>query len=343
MGGANHRGTFEGTGPTTEPAVTALVRLEGRVYASPIVGDGGLIYVGAQNTFGAYAQDGKIVWQQDLGDRIYATALVHNRVVYVGTHAGIFYAMNADTGAFLWQRPLNADHPAPIDNSAMVANDNIIITSDGVYALNLDGTTDWHYPTATPLRSSAAMHAEGMIMVGTLEGKLLAINSTGILRWSYTVGSIIDTSPTVADNGNIAIGNDAGQLHVVDAQGKLQYKISLGAPIRGTPAHHCAVTSVRHCFWTVGTYDGTLIQLHDLDGTESWRFLASGRFRASPRVQRDGLVFIGNQDDTFYAIGVEGNPVWKLPLGSDIDCTADITSDGSLVIGTDDGRLLLLK
>ena len=69
----------------------------------------------------------------------------------------------------------------------------------------------------------------------------------------------------------------------------------------------------------------------------------SGRIRASARIDAAGRIYVGSQDDFFYAISAEGEVLWRHNLGQDVDSTAALAPDGTLYVGADDGGLHALR
>jgi outer membrane protein assembly factor BamB len=50
-------------------------------------------------------------------------------------------------------------------------------------------------------------------------------------------------------------------------------------------------------------------------------------------------VVFGSQDDRLYALDSEGHHRWSLELGGDVDSSPVLAADGTLYVGSDDGRL----
>lgn len=72
--------------------------------SSPAVANG-VVYVGSidGNVYALNARTGALVWQYPTGGYIQSSPAVANGVVYVGSEDGNLYALNASTGALLWQ------------------------------------------------------------------------------------------------------------------------------------------------------------------------------------------------------------------------------------------------
>lgn len=72
-----------------------------------------------------------------------------------------------------------------------------------------------------------------------------------------------------------------------------------------------------------------------------WSYLTRGRIgRASPAVAGDGNVYIGDNENYFYAISSEGKLIWRHKVPGRLgDATSSIADDGTALITTETGRL----
>jgi outer membrane protein assembly factor BamB len=55
----------------------------------------------------------------------------------------------------------------------------------------------------------------------------------------------------------------------------------------------------------------------------------------------DGALVFGAQDDALYVVDAAGALEWRFVTGGDVDAPATLLSDGSLVVGSDDGKVYL--
>jgi len=56
-----------------------------------------------------------------------------------------------------------------------------------------------------------------------------------------------------------------------------------------------------------------------------------------------GALLFGTQDDSVYAFGANGDLLWRFATSSDVDAPVTLLGDGSVVIGSDDGSVYLLR
>jgi outer membrane protein assembly factor BamB len=65
--------------------------------------------------------------------------------------------------------------------------------------------------------------------------------------------------------------------------------------------------------------------------------------RASARIDADGRIYVGSQDNFLYCIDPSGSVLWRYNVGQDVDSTVEIGSDGTLYFGSDDGGVHALR
>jgi outer membrane protein assembly factor BamB len=106
--------------------------------SSPALANG-VIYVGSQdnNLYALNARTGAVLWNYTTGGAIDSSPAVANGVAYVGSGDGYVYALNASTGALLWSFATGA----AVESSPTIANGTLYVGSDdnNLYAFNLAG------------------------------------------------------------------------------------------------------------------------------------------------------------------------------------------------------------
>jgi outer membrane protein assembly factor BamB len=134
---------------------------------------------------------GKVISRWDTKKRLSGGVEVADKKIILGTLKGEIIAINADTGATVWQSAVTGEVIAPASVSRKVA---VVRTSDGrIYGLSLDdGKRLWVYQRQMPsllLRSDAGVLAVGGdVVAGYPNGKLIALDlDDGKLTWEATV------------------------------------------------------------------------------------------------------------------------------------------------------------
>jgi outer membrane protein assembly factor BamB len=117
---------------------------------------------------------GAKVWQFTTGNSIDTSPAVANGVVYVSSGDNNVYALNASTGAKLWQTAVY------LGTDAAVANGVVYVGSGdyNVYALNAStGAELWQFTTGNFVESSPVV-ANGVVYVGSDDNNIYAFKMT---------------------------------------------------------------------------------------------------------------------------------------------------------------------
>jgi len=91
------------------------------------------------------------------------------------------------------------------DNSSPIlgGDGTIYIGSNGLYAINPEGTIKWYYPLNDAVTSPPVISANGTIYFGSENGYVYALNPNGGEKWKYNTESVIKASPVISNDGNI--------------------------------------------------------------------------------------------------------------------------------------------
>lgn len=336
MGGPRHTGRTAARGPASDPTQRWVYRTGARVYASPVVGADGTIYVGSTDrTLVALTPAGTLRFRYTGGDRFYATAALDREGhVIVGNHDGSVVSLTA-AGQVRWRRELGT----PVDASAALGDDGTIyVTADGLHALDpARGADRWHVVSPSPVRTSPAIHPAGLVIFATPEGRVTAVRAaTGEVAWEHALGGSTDSSPAITDDGHIVIGDDLSHVTALDQDGHQVWQVTTEGDVRATPAIGLDGTIV------VGSDDRRIYGISPR-GEVRFRVATSGRVRSSARIDADGRIYVGSQDDFVYVLAPDGTQLYRHGLGRDVDSTCAIAPDGTLLVGVDDGGVYALR
>lgn len=266
------------------------------------------------------ASDGAVLWRVETGALIpfpwgregwdYWTGsptVVGGRVI-VGSGDGVVRALDAGTGAELWQ----VSTGGRIRATPAVREDLVVIGSfDGkLYALNLeDGAVRWTFATEgasmessewgfdrRSIQSSAAV-VDGTVYVGARDANLYAVDlASGQERWRTNDNTAwVISSPAVHEGVVYSATSSSAISYAVDAAtGEELWRTRMGGPVFGSPA----VVGE-----TVVTTDlgGWISVLDRTDGTVLWRYRTGGAIKSSPVVV-DGIVYTGSDDGRVWAL-----------------------------------------
>ena len=251
------------------------------------------------------------------------------------------------------------------------------ISRDNVSTL----TEAWTATTAGSVHSSPAV-ANGVVYVGSTDGKLYALDAAGVTNcsgspktcaplWTATTGGFVNSSPAVA-NGVVYIGSDDGKLYAFDAAGATNCS---GSPKTCTPLWTAttgdSVTSspaVANGVVYVGSQDGFLYAFDATGATNCsgspkvcaplWKGNAShggGYLGSSPAVA-NGVVYIGAYSPKFNAFDAAGEtncsgspkscePVWTATTANPVNSVSSspAVANGVMYIGSEDTKLHAYK
>ena len=303
----------------------------GQIRSRPAVGAEGTIYAASEDGF-LYAWDpgGNLLWKSDLGwlpwdclalsgdGTVYAglknrdflainpaghllwrfhldglpagdPAVAADGTVYVGTTAGTLAALS-HLGRPQWTITL----PGAITRAPAVdgAGTIYLVAADRrLYSLTQWGEFKWSLPIpAVP--TALAIAAGGTVLVGTVEGSVIAVNPGGDVAWRFSAAAGIAGVSTGA--GQIVAASSTGEVIGLTDRGRQVWKLSMGKRMEAAPLLGGSVPYELAA-------DGTLLPVDPArPGTDSF---AVGTF-GSIVLSRTGTFYLGGRDWILYAIGV---------------------------------------
>jgi outer membrane protein assembly factor BamB len=282
------------------------------------------------------------------GNIVSSPAIGPDGTIYVGTEigasssaspAGKLFAITP-SGAQKWVFPTNDW----IDSTPAVAVDGTIYFgcwNGTLYALNADGTQKWATDLGSYTSASPAIGADGTIYIGTGAGNLYAVNPNGSVKWIFPTLYWIEASPAVAPDGTIYIGSDDNAFYAVAPDGTEKWHYVMGNDVTSSAAIAADGTVY------VGSRDLKLYAFTP-DGTLKWTFQTTDMIEASPVLTADGTVYIATVGGRIFALQPDGTQKWQYPAASQpalgsIYSTPAVRSDGSLVVGTSDNKVICVS
>lgn len=346
-GDARHTHRAAGRAPGHAPVV-AWTRdvggpVEAQVTTSP---DGQTLYVASLGgTLTALARaDGAVKWKLNLGDRSYATPCVAaDGTIYAGSDAKKVVAVSPE-GKVRWSLDTDGD----ADTGPVLARDGTVVFAAGrmVYGVTPQGFVRFRFAAKRKVYTSPVVATDGRVFFGSQDHHAYGLTPEGGPVWSADLGADVDGAPVLSDDGALFVGTDAGEVVRLDpADGHVAWRARLGGYVRGT----LSVTRAGDVL--AGVYGPAPRQVR-IDA-------ATGAVRASFSVQGTGarefgvhggaleddagvLVF-GAQDDVVYAIDWNGTTLWRFTTGADVDAPVTLLDDSTLVVGSDDAKVYLLR
>ncbi|HEV2913002.1 MAG TPA: PQQ-binding-like beta-propeller repeat protein [Pyrinomonadaceae bacterium] len=268
-------------------------------------------------------------WQTKLGaGAIYAPAVVHEGVAYVGTTGGIFHAVSLRDGSIVWTFAAGR----PMYGEALATADSLFFVCDNGYLFKLERKTGkevWRYDLGDARVSRILPHqsvyhfdfrgprpllADGVIYIGSGDGSFHAVNaSTGQRVWRF--------EPSHETRG----ARVTGPADFVQSQSKIRAGAALDGP--------------RVVF---GSLDQYVYSLERQTGKKVWEKNTQGVIDSAPVIVGDKLI-IGNRNGLLAALNpATAEVLWRMVFwGSSVE-SEPAPADGLFYIGSSDLRRVTL-
>jgi outer membrane protein assembly factor BamB len=369
-----YRGNLENTGRGSGVGATGALRWStaagnaDRVEGSPTIGPDGVIYIGADNG-AVVAMDGgsgNIRWAtivQKAG--VDSTpALGADGILYVGAgHAVV--ALYAATGAQKWRFETGGDvESAP----SLTPDGTLYFGSDDarVYALDAaDGALKWYFdfPDGADTDSSPALGADGTVYIGSDKGSLYAINGQeGTLNWVFQASGEISGAPAIGPDGTVYICslNSAKTESVCYAVNGLNGSQRWAVSHASQSAPSAALGADGMVFVTgvalPGILDGLPVEqramvwaLDASSGIQQWEQALEPGSTGVTAVSIDGAGILYVQAERAPVVGslgklsaldsMTGGILWEFVTNGSSNSSPAIGADGTIYVGSDDGRV----
>ncbi|HEX6719433.1 MAG TPA: PQQ-binding-like beta-propeller repeat protein [Pyrinomonadaceae bacterium] len=220
-------------------------------------------------------------------------------MVYVGSCAGTFYALDKTTGALRWSYDIKRDgNQVSFHGNPLFAGDLILIgtdkscTPDGighVYAFDKNtGAIRWKYRTTSA--STDIIRVGPRVYVGSIQNNWTALNlNDGSVAWNFSTHASnpncdLPKSP-VADETHVYIAALDGFIYSLDAtSGQIAWKRKLAAE----PSTSLALNDK---FLFVGSSDNHIYQLKSDSGETKADITVQAKPVGRPMISGDSIFF----------------------------------------------------
>jgi outer membrane protein assembly factor BamB len=154
-----------------------------RSIMSVAIDSDGTIYAASEEA-GLYAIDretGLTKWHKKWPGQAANTVVVDDENTVFVAVGSILHALDSTTGLELWNRQVLLDSSG---SGPVIANDGTIYTGGSkLCALSPEGTLLWEYDCGSNIENTPLIGSDGVIYVGTQNGKVHAVNSDGTGKW----------------------------------------------------------------------------------------------------------------------------------------------------------------
>lgn len=193
----------------------------------------------------------------------------------------------------------------------------------------------WRAATGGQIRSRPAVGPDGTAYALSEDSFLYAWVSGGSLLWKHDLGWIPWDCLAVSGDGTVYAGSKNADFIAVNPRGGRLWTVRLD----GLPAGDPAITEDGTVL--VGTAAGTLVAFSHL-GRRQWSVTLPGAITAQPVIDGAGSIYLVAADRRLYALTPWGEFKWSLPFSA-VPRAPAITSDGSVVLGTDGGEVVAVN
>lgn len=266
-------------------------------------------------------------------------------VVYIGTGNSLFHALNAATGAHLWDVYV----PENTNGQAAVSDNLAYTTGYNLTAIDVKtGQIVWDTATLPIIFSDSPTLVGGIVYVGSGQ-RIYAFNAAGCgqLRcsplWSTSdTGQTMDTTPVVANSVLYAVSQQ-GTLYAFNANTGAQLwsavttlnKFARAPIVAGGKVYVTSTDNNLYAFNANGCGAATCSPL--------WEAAAGGPLDSIPALA-NGVVYIGSDDHYLYAFNANGcgsstcSPLWKAATGGQV-LSWPAVANGVVYAGSEDGKM----
>jgi outer membrane protein assembly factor BamB/formylglycine-generating enzyme required for sulfatase activity len=305
-----------------------------------------------------------VKWKFQTGGPVRSSPVTVGGVVYVGSHDGYFYALDAVTGALKWK----CKTQGRIAGSAAVVADAVYFAGeDGyVYALRAsDGSVIWKtYLKASMAGSPAVLNGIVYIGGGVMQGssEKVTMSAKPIFGLDVATGREVWQSKSSGPQGYAAIATDGLRLYAgLNGSTYAAFDIQTGEKEWDVKGGHqnrqfMSMTYVVGQIFIPTTMRGAVMAV-SMDGKTQWfnsmregqldmELNLGGKFGYecfTDVAVAHGLVYAGNNDGKLYAFRVtDGSKAWNFLTGDKVQSSPSLAGK-TVYFGGWDGFLYALE
>jgi outer membrane protein assembly factor BamB len=321
--------------------------------------------------------DGAFRWSYTTDGQVQASpAIGYDESIYIGSHDNYFYAFTSE-GALSWSFLTINDGYDVVSSAAVDTSGNVYVGSrdNRIRMFTSAGAFGWSYEAAYDIMSSPAIGSDGIVYIGSQDKKLYALNSNGTLDGCYITGAQVNSSPSIGSDGLVYVGSDDLNIYALETQDPTDTPTPkptntptetptitptpTDTPTGPTPTPTetptetptPTITPTISVIWSPlpdgpwpmfrrfrdhGAKSGNYaVECH---GALAWIFQTDGNITSSPVQSSDGNVYVGSEDNMFYAFSATGELEWTYETADPIFSSPAIDSVGNVYIGSQDNQ-----
>ena len=325
-GNAEHSGVYDAPGVPALTGVKWTFKAAGRLIASPTV-DGSTVYIGS--TAGIlYAVDrdaGTQKWRFNAKSRIASTAAVAGGLVYFSAYDGNLYAIDAASGQLKWKFATEGERR--FAGTHLHGSQPVKEVMPDPFDCYLSSPVVWN----------------GSVYFGSGDGNVYAVDAgSGALKWKFKTGDVVHASPAIADS-KVYIGSWDSNFYALDAAtGKEVWRFKTGedADIHNQVGIQSSAAVVDGVVY-FGCRDAHLYAVDAKTGDKKWAFGTKGSWVIASPAVRDGKVYFATSDSGLvYALDAKtGEVILSLNLQRWPSFSSPAIAGDTLYEGSSSGNL----
>jgi len=251
-----------------------------------------------------------------------------NGTIYIGAYN--LYAVYPN-GTLKWRylEGFSIESAPAIDENGVIYFGTIYGDSNYLYAVYPNGTLKWKFPTGSIFSSPAITNDGTIIFADSDNWNIIALNPNGTQKWGYHTNMVIYSSPAIGLDGTIYCGSHDGNVYALyPNNGTLRWNYNTGSWVHGSPTIGDDGTVY------IGSDNGYLYAFYPDNGTAKWS-INIGDIYGSLALDKDGTIYTGVWENSFYAINPNGTIKWSFNTGAHVwGSSPALSDDGTLYFGT---------
>ncbi|MEM2944480.1 MAG: PQQ-binding-like beta-propeller repeat protein [Methanomassiliicoccales archaeon] len=284
---------------------------------------------------------GDILWRSELNASGYqiSTPVVAGDMIVVASTDGQVYSFSKNDGSLMWKSNISYTYLGITSSPIFYRNQIILGGGDGtVYSFAENGSLLWSTKIASSIYFSSPAARNGIIYIGSEDGKLHAIyaNGTGEL-WNATIGGKVRSAPALTDDmiivtyaayeGFVAVD---GGVVALAYNGEELWRVDVNA----------TTASVALCNEGIVVTSSDGISLISIDGALKWKKDLRALLKGSPSVAGNIIYVTTYNESEIYALDLNGDVLWQIPLDPvDYSMCSPTITDTMVLVSSDNGYI----
>ncbi len=274
----------------------------------------GILYVtnGYDELLAVRPHDGAIIWRKQIPEPSRAAPTILNGRLFVTTLDNRLLALNATTGALLWEYSALSESVSLVGAASAAANRDIVIpvfSSGEVSALRVEnGSIAWS-DNLSGIRKMGGLAGlsdikalpiidKGLVIVMSFNGKLVAIDErTGVRVWQREIGG--SNTPWVAGNHLFVLTSNSELAALSRDTGAIAWVTTLAKKVDGDPIFYSGPLMAGGRLMIIDT-EGIISEFNPENGDVLRRW-DTDKETALPPIVANGVLYVLAEDGSLTA------------------------------------------